>query len=306
VALGSDTGGSIRIPAAFCGVLGLKPSFGLVSVAGLFPLAPSLDHVGLMARDPSDLGDLLEALAIPTHHRPGGFVQATPPPGGTAVASRLRVGLCQDLRPVRLGAAASDALEAAAAALQALPAEIVEVRFPEAEAVMSAFAWTQQAEALDTHMSRDLFPGREADYGPDVRARLQAASQVTLDMYLEAQRLRDSVRAGFHRLFEEVDVLLGPISPVAPPGPGQNEIPHFGQQLTLRELVMPFVVPQNLAGLPAVAMRAGFDRDGLPVGVQLCGPVGSDLRLLEVARGFHEATLGLQSAWPEPVAAGDR
>ena len=299
VALGTDTGGSIRIPAAFCGIMGFKPTFGLISTEGVFPLSPSLDHVGLMTRDPADLPGLLQVLA--GQESSGTATEARPAVDREVVngaLTALRLGVCRDLRPVRLSNPTMRAFDAAIQTWEALGARVLEVRFPEAGAIDRAFAWTQQAEALDTHTTRNLFPARESEYGPDVRARLQAASTVTLSMYLEAQRLRDSIRAGFRRLFDDVDVLLGPIAPMPPPAPGADVIRHFGHQRTLRELVMPFVVPQDLAGLPAVAIRAGFDPGGLPIGLQLSGPPGSDYRVLEMARQFHGATASLQSTWP--------
>jgi aspartyl-tRNA(Asn)/glutamyl-tRNA(Gln) amidotransferase subunit A len=96
-------------------------------------------------------------------------------------------------------------------------------------------------------------------------------------------------------------VLLTPVSPVAPPEHGAEAIRHFGRTWALRELVMPFVVPQDLVGLPSVAVRAGFDAAGLPVGIQLCGPVGSDHRMLALARDFYEATPSVQGKWPDPL-----
>jgi aspartyl-tRNA(Asn)/glutamyl-tRNA(Gln) amidotransferase subunit A len=302
-ALATDTGGSVRIPSSFCGLVGLKPTFGSISAAGVFPLSPSLDHPSLMARDPGDVADVLDLIS--------GFDAADPatlttiaPRRTTSAGAPIRVGICSDLSPVRLDPAVSLAMDGAREVLGGLGVEWVDVRFPEAPLVADAFGLTQRAEAFDVHVSRGLFPLRAAEYGDDVRHRLEAAAEVDLAQYLRAQRDRGAIRAAFRHLFQQVDVLLTPASAVSPPEPGAEELDHFGERLPLRSLVMPFMVPQDLAGLPAVVVRAGFDSDGIPIAIQLSGPSGADHAVLDLAQGFYGATQALQSRWPlvEPPA----
>jgi aspartyl-tRNA(Asn)/glutamyl-tRNA(Gln) amidotransferase subunit A len=297
-ALASDTGGSVRIPSSFCGVVGLKPTFGAISVAGVFPLAPTLDHAGLMARDPGDVGDLLDLLAGFDLADPATIVSIAPRPRPGAGERRLRVGICADLELVRLSPAVAAVMAGARELLAGLGAAMVEVTFPEAGLAVDAFADTQRAEAYDVHVRNGLYPERSAEYGDDVRSRLEAAARVDLSHYLRAQRDRGAIRAGFRRLFQEVDVLLTPASPVSPPEPGVEDVEHFGVQEPLRSLVMPFMVPQNLAGIPAVVVRGGFDGDGVPIGIQLSGPIGADHAVLAAAQVFHAATSEVQARRP--------
>ena len=259
LALGSDTGGSIRIPAAFCGVSGLKPTYGRVSTAGVFPLAPSLDHAGPMARTPADVRLLYEVLAGPLKDAPA-----------------PRVGICPDLHQPRLEPAIRRAFEAAAAVLDARR----EVRFPDAARIYPAFAAIQMAEAYAVHAK--LFAERPESYGADVRGRLEQAAAVTLPEYVEATAVREAVRGRFAAVFDAVDVLLTPISAVAPE-------PVGAASQEFRDAVLPFTVPQDMAGLPAAAVPVGFDDDGLPIGVQLTGPAGAEGRVLAAAERLYES-----------------
>ncbi len=278
LALGSDTGGSIRIPAAFCGVVGLKPTFGRVDAAGVFPLARSLDHVGPMARTPADARLLYDVLAD------GG---PTPAPGPDG----MRVALCPDLELHEPAPAVRAALDTAARAFADLGAEIVEVEFPGADRIYPAFAAIQLAEAAHAHARAGLFPQHRDEYGDDVRARLELAADVTLADYLEAAEERERIRAAFARLFETVHLLVTPVSAVAP-------APVDGQPQEFREQVLTYTVPQDVAGLPACAVRAGFDGDGLPVGVQITGPPWSEHRVLSAAEALFDATAGVQRRRP--------
>ena len=255
LALGSDTGGSIRVPSSFCGTVGFKPTYGLVSRAGIFPLAASLDHPGAMARMPADAALLLSAIAG----------EVAPDDG------KRRVGVHTELNMTP-------------------PFDVVDVAFPEAEVAYPTFVPIQRAEALFTHTSAGLWPARGDEYGEDVRSRLEAAETVTLADYLAASEDRRRLADGFRRVFREVDLLLTPVA-AAPP-------PPIGEEGDLRDLVMPFTVPQDLAGLPTCTVRAGFDDLGLPFGIQLTGPPGSDARVLAAAQELYDATPDVQRPWP--------
>ena len=250
LALGTDTGGSIRVPSAFCGTYGLKPTFGRVSLDGVWPLARTLDHGGPMARTPEDLALLLGVLA-PVPAPP---VAGTPP----------RVAICPDLHGFPLEHALADAHAELAAALGA-----VEVRFAEAGLIVPAFRTIQLAEGHETHRHAGLYPERAAEYGADVGGRVEMGSHVTMPDLLAAQADRETVRAAFGRLFSEVDVLLTPAVPIAPP-----RIEDERATGALREAVVAYTVPQDLVGLPSCA---------LPNGMQLTGPPGAEALLLSVA-----------------------
>jgi aspartyl-tRNA(Asn)/glutamyl-tRNA(Gln) amidotransferase subunit A len=263
LALGSDTCGSIRIPAAFCGVSGLKPTYGRVSTTGVWPLAPSLDHAGPMARTPADVRLLYEVLA------------PSPPAGEVR-----RVAVCPDLHIHPLD---PDIPRAFDAAIGAIDAEIVEVAVPDAGDIHPAFQILQAAEAAHTH--RNLFPDRADEYGEDVRARLERRD-VSLRDYLDADVVRVAIRASFARVFEHADLLLTPVHAVAPERIG-------ARSEEFRNRVLTYTVPQDMAGLPACAVPVGVDDLGMPIGVQLTGPAGSEQTVLGAAEALHACQTAL-------------
>jgi aspartyl-tRNA(Asn)/glutamyl-tRNA(Gln) amidotransferase subunit A len=298
LALGSDTGGSIRVPSNFCGTVGLKPTYGRVSAAGVFPLARSLDHPGAMARTPADAALLFAAIAGggPGHRNQVNALLSGAAGDGLRGA---RVGLCPDLQLVPLAAEIERAVQAAGSAVQRLGGELVEVRLPEAADVYQTFAVIQRCEALFTHTEAGLYPARRAEYGQDVLGRLELAETMTLEDYLRGAGRREQLRAGFHRLFDEVDLLLTPVSAGPPALVGEEQVEHLGEEIEFRELVMSYTVPQDLTGLPTCTVRAGFDALGIPTAVQLTGPPWSEWRVLSAAQALFDATPEVQAPWPE-------
>ena len=298
--IGSDTGGSIRVPAAFCGVIGLKPTYGRISGRGGWPLAASLDHPGPMARTPADAALLLEVLA--------GVDPADPATANAPFADvwgalsggfdGLTVGLCPDLHLVPLAPDVREVYDATLRILEAAGARFAEVTLPEAELIYPAFGIIQRAEALDTHRRAGLYPARRDEYGEDVRGRLDAATEVTVQEYLAASADRRRVRAAFSRLFGACDVLLTPVSAGSPVPIGDETVVHGGAQLTFRELVMSYTTPQDLVGLPACAVRAGFDMLGIPVGVQFTSAPWHEAHTLRAAQALFDATPDVQSRRP--------
>jgi aspartyl-tRNA(Asn)/glutamyl-tRNA(Gln) amidotransferase subunit A len=300
LALACDTGGSIRVPAAFCGVVGLKPTYGRISAAGVRPLARALDHPGPMARTPADAALLLEAIA--------GVDDADPatldvPLGDLRGELRrglggLTVGVCADLHLIPLAPDVRDVFDRTVRSLESAGARLVEVSLPEAPLVYPTFRVTQGAEALDGHRRAGLYPDRRDEYGEDVVGRLDASAEITLDQYLAAAADRQRLRAGFARLFRSCDVLLTPVGAGSPLPIGKETVLHEGAELTFRELVMTYTTPQDLTGLPACALRAGFDALGIPVGVQFTAPPWQEALVLRAAQGLFDATPGVQAGWP--------
>lgn len=272
LALGTDTGGSIRLPAAYCGVVGLKPTFGRVPLDGCWPLAASLDHAGPMARTVGDCELLLEAIcdwtpeAVPVE----GLIVGMPDGFGVAPASEVDAAL----------RAVADALEDAGARVETVAA-------PDWERLEAAFATIFLAEAYETHVGLGLWPGRRSEYPDSVAKRVELAERVTAAERLEAAAAREALRAQVNAVFERVDLLLTPVSAAPAPRTADRRFEHRGRPVTLREVVTPLVCPQDLLGLPACAVPGGIDRHGVPVGVQLTAPRGGEARVLAAARAVR-------------------
>ncbi len=306
LALGTDAGGSIRIPASCCGIVGLKPTFGRLSTQGIIPLAPSLDHIGLLARDATDVALALGALAASDPGDPPTLPALLPPSGDEGLAG-IRVGFLPGLHLTPLAPDPERVFLAALAAAQAGGAAVQEAAVEHPERIRPAFAAIQMAEAYHTH-ARTLgtYPGRAADYGADVRERLALAEAVGLDEYLSARDESLLVRRRFQAVFTGVDVFLtpvlaGPPSSIADP----DRVMHRGAVLPFRDLVMPYTVPQNLTGLPSCVVPAGWDAGGVPIGVQVTAPWGREDLALRVGAALHRS-LGLVGIWPLSVTGGGR
>jgi aspartyl-tRNA(Asn)/glutamyl-tRNA(Gln) amidotransferase subunit A len=288
--MGSDTGGSIRIPAALCGVSGLKPTYGRVSRAGVFPLAWSLDHCGPLARTARDLAAILEAVA--------GFDPADPASAGVPVGDYL-AALTGDLRGLRLGVAANfffddvspeveRAVREAVKVLAGLGAELREVALPFIEYAGPAATAISLAEAAAFH--RPLLAERAPDYGFDVRARLEFGLWLPAAVYLHAQRARRLILGQMLEAFRDVDVLVTPATPVTAPGVGQARVEINGREYDVRSTLTRFSSPFNLAGLPALAIPCGFDGRGLPIGLQVVGRPFDEGTVLRVGDAYQRAT----------------
>jgi aspartyl-tRNA(Asn)/glutamyl-tRNA(Gln) amidotransferase subunit A len=292
-AVASDTGGSIRIPAALCGVAGVKPTFGRIPREGGVPLAPSLDTPGFIARTPRDLGPLLEATAGPSAADPATRIPEMARPGplaGRGAGARpgllagRRVGVAPDAAP--LAAPHAAACQRAVEVLRGLGAEVAELRLPAADAYRETFTVIQMAEAYDVHHRLlGLFPGRAPGYGEDVRRRLERAASVGIGAYLAAWERRRQLSAALEDALATVEVLVTPVNPGPPPrraDPDHVTAPD-GTRQPFRDVIMGYTVPQNLAGVPAVTVRAGTDELGLPCGVQLTAARGHELAAVQLA-----------------------
>ena len=173
------------------------------------------------------------------------------------------------------------------------------MRIPEVCDVYAVFGATQRAEALHTHTEAGLYPERAAEYGADVRGRLETAAREDIRDYLRAAAERARMRAAFARAFTEVELILTPVNPGTAVPIGSDMAEHVGDSIPFRDLVMSYTTPQDLLGLPACAFRAGFDDLGIPIGVQFTGAPWEDAMVLGAAHAVYEATPAVQSAWPE-------
>ncbi len=285
--LGSDTGGSIRFPAAYCGIAGLKPTAGLVSRRGVIPLSPSLDTAGPMAWTAEDCALLLDAIA---GHDPAdpASVPSTPPPGGYAAATRrgikgLRVGIIRRFYESDLPASA-EVLEQMAEAermLAELGCGIGTAECPPLVAFNAANRLIISGEAFALHEA-DL-TSRPGAYSRAFRVRVMAGGVMRAADYISAQRHRRSLAAELNALFDRFDVLVT----AATPGPA----PRLADQTLDEGLSRPtYAAPANISGGPAMSVCSGFAPNGLPLGLQIIGPPFGDATVLAVGHAIEEAS----------------
>ncbi|MEA2636696.1 MAG: aspartyl-tRNA(Asn)/glutamyl-tRNA(Gln) amidotransferase subunit [Chloroflexota bacterium] len=274
-ALGSDTGGSIRVPASLCGCVGFKPTFGAIPLDGAIPLGWSLDHAGPLARTVADAGLLLDVLTGMDAGR-----------RARRVSTRgLRVGVLKGPIVQKAQPRVLHQVDAAADALRRRGLRVREVTIPQMEWTVATQLVTLRAEASAVH-SRWIRT-RPRAYGADVRTRLQLGVLVGGADYLLAQRMRGRLRTAIGRVFQDVDVLLLPTTPITAPVIGDRTVRwHNGEEPVDGALVR-LTAPFNLTGLPALSVPFGY-AGGLPVGVQVVGPWMNEARVLAVGRLIEE------------------
>ena len=267
LALGTDTGGSIRIPAAYCGIVGLKPTSGLVPVEGVFPLSQSCDHVGTLTRTVTQTAALLGVLA-------GRRCELRPVTG-------LRLGvLLRQLDDPDLVPAVRDRVLHAIEQLGAAGFEVVDVDIPELDLVDESLGAIVLREAWDMH--KHLYERQADEYGAGTRALLERGSRIDDDAYRAGLAGQERVAAGFAAVFAQVDLLAGPT--VAYPAPRKD--PPFGTPEG--DVEGRYTGPYNLAGNPAVSLPCGLAEGNLPAGLQLAAAFGNDELLLSAARVYEE------------------
>jgi aspartyl-tRNA(Asn)/glutamyl-tRNA(Gln) amidotransferase subunit A len=287
--LGSDTGGSIRIPAACCGTVGLKPTYGRVSRSGVLPLSWSLDHVGPLTRSALDAAVILRAIA--GHDPADASSSALPVPdylASLAVPVKgLRVGLLTEY----LEQSAADvraALAAAVRALTGLGCEVQDVALTTARHSLGAAHAILGPEALTYH--EPLLRRHGALYATDVRRRLAASSLVAATDYVKGQRARVLIRDEINAALERVDCLLAPTLPVAAPLLDAAEVPVGGRNVPTRLALTAFTRLFNLSGHPVVSVPCGFSAEGLPLSLQLVGRGFDEATVLRLAHAYEQAT----------------
>ena len=282
--IGTDTGGSIRIPASACGVVGLKPTHGEVSLAGVVPLAPSLDHVGPIARSVGDAALLFRILRDGPHDRDGASDAARPP-----VDPRPRLGVPRRYFLDLLEPAVGHAFAAAVERLERAGCRIDDVDVPHAADTAPIYLHTQLAEAADHHRA-DL-DDRPDEYGRGVRLRLELGRYVLAEDYVRAQRGRRMLTAEVDAALADRAALLLPTLPVVPPRLGTEWIAIGETTETTRALTLRLTQLFDVTGHPAISIPCGT-AGGLPAGVQLAGRRGETERLLALGAACEEAVRG--------------
>jgi aspartyl-tRNA(Asn)/glutamyl-tRNA(Gln) amidotransferase subunit A len=289
-ALGSDTGGSIRLPAACCGIVGLKPTYGLVSRAGAMPLSWSLDHLGPMTRTVED-GALL--LGIIAGHDPADATTARRPlpdyvAGLAGGVAGLRVGVPENYFFTEVAPEMAAGVREAVRQLESLGAKISELRVPDPQPLADVANIISRSESAAVHAR--LLKERPHELQPAVRARLEVGVHISAHDYLQALRLRARLTREFIReVFSEVDVLVAPAIPEPAPALDAVKAPPVGAVVTRMGRFSRLTRPFNCLGLPALAMPCGFSSSGLPLALQIVGRPFDEVTVLRAGHTYERA-----------------
>jgi aspartyl-tRNA(Asn)/glutamyl-tRNA(Gln) amidotransferase subunit A len=278
MATGTDTGGSIRIPASFCGVTGLKPTFGLISKRGVMPLGWTMDHMGPLAKTVRDTAVSFHAMA----GQKTGYV----PPKNVDIHG-LRIGLPQNYYFDKLDLEVSESVRAAVQTATAFGARIVNIKVPDIDALNVVARMLLLAEATSVHLPH---LDRRADIGPDVLTLLDQGRLIRGCDYTDAQRLRRIYVREFSKLWSEVDCIFTPTTPTPAPKIGQVSIQVGTELEDVRLATTRLMRAINLLGIPALSIPCGFTKSGLPIGLQILGAPRAEDTLLRVGAAIEDAT----------------
>ena len=330
---GGSSGGSIRQPASFCGITGIKPTYGVCSRYGMIAFASSLDQAGPLARSAEDCALLLATMSgfdardatsaeRPPQDYPAALVAAREGASAARPLQGLRIGLAKEFFPAGLAADVEKALRAALGELERLGATLVDVNLPRTELAIPVYYLIAPAEA-SSNLSR--FDGvryghraehyedlqgmykasRSEGFGPEVKRRIMIGTYVLSHgyydaYYLQAQKLRRMIADDFQACFRQCDLIAGPVAPtVAWKIGAQSDDPVANYLADI------FTLPASLAGLPGMSVPAGFGAGGMPVGLQLIGNYFDEGTLLHAAHAFQQATDWHKQS-PQPAAAGGK
>ena len=300
--LGSDTGGSIRIPASLCGLAGLKATFGRVSRHGVYPLGHTLDHAGPFGLTVRDTAWVYQAIAGFDSRDPSsaGRPDRTPVLSPEARLDGRKIGVPTNYYFEHLDADVEAAVRKALQVLEELGATLVEIAVPDIEEFNSIGRLILLAEASSVHHRR--LRERREDFGDDVRALLDQGHLVLATDYLDAQRRRRAFNDAFNELLREVDVIATPTIPITAAKIGEDTLRVAGRDENVRLATTRLVRALNMTGLPLLSVPCGISSEGLPIGLQLIGGLFDEAALLEVGHSYEQAT-----EWHKkrpPIAAG--
>ena len=290
-AMGSDTGGSIRIPASFCGVVGLKPSFGRISRDGIVPHSWSLDHAGPLTQTVEDAAILLGILAGPDPADPATTREPVPDYLDAVRAPSvrgLRVVVVRNHFFGRNSAEVEAAVERAIAWFAANGATVRDAQAPNLEYSLGAIFAVELASSSAYHDAA-LRAGRVAHYTDDVRTLVEMGRLVTGADLLKAEQFRRMLMQDFADLLADADVILGPTEPVTAPAIGQRRVEVAGGDESTLAATWRLTYPYNLTGMPAISLPCGFDGAGLPIGLQIAARPYDEMALLRAAAAYEAA-----------------
>jgi aspartyl-tRNA(Asn)/glutamyl-tRNA(Gln) amidotransferase subunit A len=289
-ALGSDTGGSIRLPAHFCGVTGLKTTYGRISRAGAMPLSQSLDTVGPLARTVEDCALLLGLMAGADSEDLTASTAAVPDymAATTAPIKGMKIGVPTAFYVDDLDADVARILDDTIAAFKRQGAHVVPVELPDQRQLTAACQLVIAVEAAAFH-KRWLIE-RPQDYGPQVLMRLQNGLAIPGVSYLEAMRWRGPALAAHIAATADVDAVIAPVAPVAAPSIAESDVGNSPDAESVIQRLTRFTRPINYLGVPSLAVPCGFTAKGLPVAMQLIGRSFDEATLLQIGAAFQRST----------------
>lgn len=285
--IGTDTGGSIRTPSSFTGIVGMKPTFGRVSKYGVFPLCYTMDHVGPMTRTVKDNAILLNVLSgydakdyYSVKSETEDFTRLIDQDiSGSIIgvpSSSYYMGINKDV---------NEKVKQAIKTLTSLGAQIKEVKIPHMENILSAFRTTLRSESYSVHEQRlSDYPNQ---WGKEVKNRLLSGMDIRAHEYIYAQKLKQEAIRSYNRIFYEVDVLITPTVPILPANIGKRKIRFNGSDTNINLILNRFTGPINLIGFPAISLPCGNSETGLPIGLQMIGKPFDEANLYRFAYAFE-------------------
>jgi aspartyl-tRNA(Asn)/glutamyl-tRNA(Gln) amidotransferase subunit A len=298
-ALGSDTGGSIRIPAAFCGTVGLKPTYGRVSLYGVFPLATTFDHVGPITKTVEDAAILLNDIAGFDERDPNTLRDTSQDYASNLQENSVegtKVGITQETHSSSLDPEIRNSFNEAVATLEKLGVEINEVKIISNEEIRKAAILILSSEAALEH--RNLLEEHGEKYGPDVLERLRTGQEFSLEQYINALRGRQKIIREMELLFDEIDFLITPSVQIKAPRIGEKTVLLDKTEINIINGCTRFTRLANITGYPAIVIPSGYSSDSLPLSIQLMAKKTGDKDLIQIAHAYEKATPNLRSRKP--------
>jgi aspartyl-tRNA(Asn)/glutamyl-tRNA(Gln) amidotransferase subunit A len=290
LATGTDTGGSIRIPAAFCGVVGLKPTYERVSRTGVMPLGLTLDHAGLLA---GTVNDVALAFKVIAKHS-SGYVPASHADHRGMSMGGMRIGVPENFFVERIAPDVMLSFRAAVQTAAALGAHVTEIKLPDCEALNVAGRLVQLAE-VSALLARYL--DRRDEMGRDILVLVEQGRLIPAIDYLSAQRVRTVLARDFSNIWKHLDCLMTPATPMTAPKIGEMTVAFGSFSEDVRSAATRLTRPFNVLGWPALALPSGFSNGGLPIGLQLVGPPQQEDTLMQAGAALENA-FGVASRRP--------
>ena len=289
-AMGSDTGGSIRIPASLCGIVGLKPTFGLIGRSGIVPHSWSLDHAGPLTRTVADTAIMLNALAGFDSHDPASKQYVTPnyTEALEEDISGLRIGVCRNHFFGNNQLEVEDATEKAINDISNAGATICEIKIPNLEYALGAIFAIELASSTAYH-DASLKEGLVSQFSPDVRTLVELGRFVTGPDYLKAEQFRQVLINDFGKCFLEVDAILAPTTPLTAWKHQVKSIEIAGELESVLAASWRLTYPFNLIGFPAISIPNGFDSENLPIGLQIIAKPFDEATVLRIANFYEKS-----------------